>query len=29
MTYVDEAAEKKEPFYSVHGNVNWYRHCEE
>ena len=26
-TNVDEVMEKKEPQYTVGGNINWYNHC--
>ena len=25
----EEDVDKREPFYTVGGNVNWYSHCEE
>ena len=27
ITNVDKDVEKKEPLYTVSGNVNWYSHC--
>ena len=27
MTDVREAVEKREPLYTIEGNVTWYRHC--
>ena len=27
ITSVDEVVEKREPFCTVDGNVNWYSHC--
>ena len=26
---IGEGVEKREPFYTVSGNVNWYNHCGE